>query len=102
RGVNGRFSYSFTNGVEPTWARLGCSQGACHGAQQGKGGFKLSLRGYAPELDYLAITRESKGRRANRDEPEHSLILRKPLLEVAHGGGKRLLIGSPEYQTLLG
>lgn len=93
---------SFANDVVPTLARLGCSQGSCHGAQQGKGGFKLSLRGYAPELDYLAITRQEAGRRITREEPERSLLLRKPLAEIPHGGGKRLAKSSPEYRTLLG
>ena len=36
------------NDVVPILSRLGCSAGACHGAAQGKGGFRLSLRGYAP------------------------------------------------------
>lgn len=94
--------YSFQNDVVPVLSRLGCSSGTCHGANSGKGGFKLSLRGYAPELDYLWITRQLSGRRISREAPEKSLFLRKPLMEVAHGGGRRLERGSPEYQVLLG
>lgn len=95
-------AYSFQNDVVPVLARLGCSQGACHGANSGKGGFKLSLRGYAPELDFLWITRQLGGRRISREAPEKSLLLRKPLMEVAHGGGKALEKGSREYFVLLG
>lgn len=94
--------YSFRNDVVPTLARVGCSAGACHGANSGKGGFKLSLRGYAPELDYVAITRQLGGRRLCREAPERSLILRKPTLQARHGGGRVLQIGSREYNTILG
>lgn len=101
-GADRPVSYSFRNEVVPVLARLGCSQGTCHGANSGKGGFKLSLRGYAPELDFLSITREQAGRRISREAPEQSLLLRKALMEVPHGGGKPLEKGSPEYYTLLG
>jgi hypothetical protein len=102
QGSGAPIHYSFEHDVVPVLARLGCSQGACHGANSGKGGFKLSLRGYAPELDFLSITREQRGRRISREEPERSLLLRKPLMEVAHGGGRVLENGSREYYTLLG
>jgi hypothetical protein len=95
-------SYSFRNDVVPVLARLGCSAGTCHGANSGKGGFKLSLRGYAPELDFLWITRQLGGRRISRENPEASLLLRKPLMEVPHAGGMQLQKGSREYFTLLG
>lgn len=92
---------SFTQDVVPVLARLGCSMGTCHGAAQGKGGFRLSLRGYAPELDFVSITRQLGGRRITREAPERSLLLRKPLLEVAHRGGKRLDRQSRDYRLLL-
>lgn len=95
------FAPSFVSDVVPTLGRIGCSSGACHGAASGKGGFKLSLRGYAPELDYLSITRQMGGRRISRENPEHSLFLRKPLLEVAHRGGKKLTRGTRDYNLLL-
>ncbi len=94
--------YSFVRDVVPTFTRLGCSQGPCHGAAQGKGGFKLSLRGYAPEIDFVQITRQMGGRRISREAPEKSLLLRKPLLEVGHRGGRRLEKGTRAYDTLLG
>ena len=40
---------------------FGCSAGACHGAAAGQGGFKLSLRGYDNEGDYLTITKSVAG-----------------------------------------
>jgi hypothetical protein len=101
-GVHRPLWYSFRNDVVPMLARVGCSAGACHGANSGKGGLKLSLRGYAPELDYAAITRQLGGRRICREAPERSLLLWKPTLQVRHGGGHVLQIGSREYNTLLG
>src|SRR5262244_2089422 len=44
--------WSFRNHVIPVLTRLGCNSGACHGSSAGKGGFKLTLRGYDPEADY--------------------------------------------------
>ncbi|MEP6753867.1 MAG: DUF1549 domain-containing protein [Chthonomonadales bacterium] len=101
-GMETPISYSFVNDVVPIFARVGCSMGTCHGAQQGKGGFRLSLRGYAPEIDYISITRQLGGRRISREAPEKSLFLRKPLMEVAHRGGKVLTKGTRDYNTLLG
>ncbi len=92
---------SFVHDVVPVLSRLGCSQGACHGAAQGKGGFRLSLRGYAPEIDWVSITRQLGGRRITREAPERSLFLRKPLMETPHRGGKRLDVGTREYALLL-
>jgi hypothetical protein len=92
---------SFVNDVVPVLTRLGCNSGGCHGKLAGQNGFKLSLRGYAPELDHLAITRDAKGRRIAKSRPRESLLLAKPLMRVPHQGGMKLKVGSPEYQTLL-
>ncbi len=43
---------SFLNDVVPILTRTGCNQGSCHGKNAGQNGFRLSLRGYAPENDY--------------------------------------------------
>ena len=48
--------WSFRNDVIPMMTKIGCNSGACHGALAGKGGFKLSLRGYAPEVDHFVMT----------------------------------------------
>src|SRR4051794_28331177 len=79
---------SFLNDVEPILTRLGCNQGACHGKASGQNGFRLSLRGYAPEWDYPWITREFANRRVNLAVPEASLLLKKPLGQAPHEGGK--------------
>src|SRR6185503_5368450 len=49
---NSQRPISFVNDVIPVLTRAGCNSGTCHGAAVGKNGFKLSLRGYAPELDH--------------------------------------------------
>jgi hypothetical protein len=100
RGVAKAGPPRFLTDVLPVLTKAGCNQGACHGAAAGKGGFKLSLLGYDPQTDYTAITRWGGGRRVSRTRPERSLILRKPTLQVRHGGGRRFAIGSPEYRLL--
>jgi hypothetical protein len=92
---------SFVNDVEPIFTRFGCNQGACHGKNAGQNGFRLSLRGYAPEWDYHWLTREYGSRRVNLAVPEASLILRKPLGQVPHEGGQLFSENSREYQVLL-
>ncbi|MBL8207544.1 MAG: DUF1553 domain-containing protein [Blastocatellia bacterium] len=84
----------------PVLTKLGCNQGACHGAAAGKNGFKLTLRGYDPELDYQVLTRQSLGRRINKIEPAKSLILLKGTMAIGHGGGKRMDVDSLEYRVL--
>jgi hypothetical protein len=92
---------SFVGGVLPLFTRLGCNQGACHGKGAGQNGFRLSLRGYAPEWDHAWLTREFDNRRINRTDPEASLLLRKPLGVAPHEGGKLFDRGSRGYQLLL-
>ena len=41
------------------------NNGGCHGKLAGQNGFKISLRGYAPEWDFEALTQELNGRRIN-------------------------------------
>lgn len=92
---------SFNNEVEPILTRYGCNQGSCHGAQYGKGGFKLSLAAFDPDLDYANTVRQMKGRRISLAEPDRSLLLLKPALLVPHGGGRRLERGTADYNVLL-
>ena len=91
---------SFRNHVEPVLTRAGCNSGACHGAAAGKNGFRLSLRAYAPEVDYQVITRQALGRRVVRTAPAESLLLLKPTGAVEHGGGIRFAPDSPEYRVV--
>jgi hypothetical protein len=100
-GTHEPFTWSFRNHVIPMMTKVGCNSGACHGALAGKGGQKLSLRGYAPEADHFVLTRQALGRRVNKLEPARSLVLLKPTLAVPHGGGQKLDVGSPDYQVLL-
>jgi hypothetical protein len=94
------FAWSFRNHVIPMLTRRGCNSGACHGALAGKGGLKLSLRGYDPSADHFVLTRQAQGRRVDRQEPNRSLLLRKPTLATPHGGGQRLDVGCPDYDLL--
>ena len=80
---------TFLRDVAPILNKVGCTAGVCHGAAKGKNGFKLSLRGYDPQFDYEALLYDLSGRRFNRADPGKSLMLAKPSLEVAHGGGRR-------------
>ena len=93
-------TWDFRRHVLPILAKRGCNSGACHGALAGKGGFKLSLRGYDPASDYWWITRQSRGRRLEPADPGLSLILTKPTGSVPHKGGIRLEIDSDDYQLL--
>ncbi|MDA1213559.1 MAG: hypothetical protein O2955_13675, partial [Planctomycetota bacterium] len=78
---------SFVREINPLLAKVGCNQGTCHGAQKGRGGMKLSLRGYDPLFDYTVLIDDNAGRRYNRSQPDQSLILLKPTQGVPHEGG---------------
>ncbi|HEV3486082.1 MAG TPA: Ig-like domain-containing protein, partial [Vicinamibacterales bacterium] len=94
------YAPTFRNHVIPVLSKAGCNSGPCHGALAGKNGFKLTLRGYDPEVDYVTLTRQAAARRIDKVDPARSLMLLKPTLAVAHGGGKRLVPGSPEYRVI--
>src|SRR4051812_32151377 len=49
----------FERHVMGVFGRMGCNMGSCHGSFQGKGGFRLSLFGYAPDKDYVSVTRDN-------------------------------------------
>lgn len=91
---------NFRNDVQPVLAKLGCNAGACHGALAGKGGFKLSLRGYDAMADYLAITRHARGRRIELTDPGRSLLLLKATMAVPHKGGLRFDVDSAAYKII--
>lgn len=90
----------FSIDVMSVLSKAGCNAGTCHGNLNGKGGFKLSLRGQNPLLDYHALALASRGRRIRSSAPEQSLILRKATGEMAHRGGIRFDDDSDQYQIL--
>ncbi len=92
--------WSFGNHIQPILVRAGCNSGACHGALAGKGGFKLSLRGYDSDADHFAMTRQAVGRRVDREEPAASLLTKKATRAVPHGGGTRFAKGSENDEIL--
>ena len=92
---------SFRQDVLPILTRYGCNAGSCHGKLAGQNGFKLSLRAYAPELDYPSLTRDLSGRRIDYARPEQSLLIRKSTGQVPHEGHKRFEVGSRAYRTLV-
>jgi len=94
------YEVSFHQDVQPTFSRLGCNAGTCHGAKDGKAGFKLSLRGYDGLYDYRAFTDDVGARRFNRAAPSQSLMLLKATGGIPHVGGVRTPVGSPYYQLL--
>ena len=87
---------SFVKDVVPIFTMAGCAGSNCHGSIRGQNGFKLSLFGYEPDLDFKAI-----GPRIDRDHPEQSLILLKPTMQKPHGGGVRFAVDSLQYRTIL-
>ena len=98
--ANQQTQWNFRNHVQSVLAKSGCNMGACHGALAGKGGFKLSLRGYDTEADFLSITQKARGRRVELSDPGRSLILAKPTAALPHKGGLKLAVGSRDYQVL--
>ncbi len=87
---------SFVKDVVPIFTMGGCAGSSCHGSIRGQNGFKLSLFGYEPDLDYEAIQS-----RIDLKNPEQSLLLQKPTFQVAHGGGVRFPVDSLNYRTIL-
>ncbi|NQV26457.1 MAG: DUF1553 domain-containing protein [Rhodopirellula sp.] len=93
-------SPGFRNHVLAVFAKTGCNSGACHGALAGKGGFRLSLRGYDPATDYQTIVTQARGRRIELADPGRSLILAKPTGALPHKGGLRFETDSREYKVI--
>lgn len=91
---------SFRRQVVPLLTKNRCATGACHGSPSGKGGFRLSLLGFEPELDHPWITRAELGRRIDRIDGDQSLLLLKPVLKLPHEGGRQLRLGSRDFQLI--
>lgn len=90
----------FQNDIMPLFSKRGCNSGGCHGKQSGQNGFKLSVFGFDAQADYGALLKEARGRRIFPAAPERSLLLRKAIGTVPHGGGARMPSGSLDAELL--
>ena len=99
-GLQGTYVPDFVRDVTPVLSRVGCNAGTCHGAKEGRNGFKLSLRGYDPLLDVRSLTEDMATRRVNGASPEKSLILLKSTTSVPHQGGQVVEPDSKYYWIL--
>lgn len=112
-GVDVQRPFSFGTDIGGIFTRRGCNNSDCHGGVKGKAGFKLSANALFPQDDYKwtveggafdVLSAEIKGARVPRvdkQNPEQSLLLAKAAAQVAHGGGRRFAVGSPDYQAIL-
>jgi hypothetical protein len=91
----------FSTEIVPLLSRFGCNAGGCHGKQGGQNGFQLSLFGFDTEFDYSALVKEARGRRVNVSNASGSLLIRKAVGSVPHGGGRRIEVGSEPYRLLV-
>ena len=99
-GTEAAQAINFANQIAPVLTKLSCNSGGCHGKISGQNGFRLSLLGFEPELDYMTLLKESRGRRLMPAAPDQSLFLLKGAGVVPHGGGKKMDVGSEEYKLL--
>ena len=86
----------FENDMVPLFSKLRCNSGGCHGKQSGQNGFKLSVFGFDPRMDYNALVKEARGRRVFPGSPEQSLLVLKASGRMPHGGGRRTDPGSAD------
>ena len=105
--------FSFGRDIAGIFTRRGCNAIACHGSVKGRGGFKLSANALNPGEDfewimkgggYQVLIDAPSGARVPRvdlQEPSKSLLLLKPSMAVAHGGGLKLPKDSDDYRTIL-
>ena len=101
-GLGEPYHVDYITDVMPVVSALGCNAGTCHGAKDGKNGFKLSLRGYDPIYDVRAFADDHAGRRINFASPDDSLMLLKSTGGVPHEGGQRTKPGENYYEILKG
>jgi hypothetical protein len=111
-GAGEKRPFSFGRDIGAILTKRGCNNSDCHGGVKGKGGLKLSIDAQHPQDDYKWIVEGGTFQvltsdtgpnkpRINPKEPEKSLLLQKPTMQAAHGGGERFRAGSAEYDTLL-
>ena len=105
--------FSFVDSITPILTKNGCNGSNCHGGVKGRGGFKLSLYALNPAEDYRWIARggvfdvlvmdtgKPEIPRVNLAEPAQSLLLKKPSMQIPHGGGPVIDTDSRDFATLL-
>lgn len=91
----------FKTEVVPLLSKLGCNAGGCHGKASGQNGFKLSLFGFDADFDFESITSDARGRRIFPANPANSLFVLKAAGQMPHGGGKKLVPDSHDYQMVV-
>ena len=99
-GLQKDTSLLWSKDVNPVITKMGCNAGTCHGAKDGKNGFKLSLRGYDPLFDIRAFTDDISSRRVNLASPDDSLMLLKATSAVAHEGGQLTTVHDDYYKIV--
>lgn len=80
--------------------KQGCNSGSCHGKPNGRGALELSLNAFDYAADERTLIRAPLLRFTHPLEPTESLLLKKPLLQIPHGGGKRLRPSDAGYAVL--
>jgi hypothetical protein len=98
--VGDNLPLNFANQVVPVFTKLGCNSGGCHGKLAGQNGFRLSLLGFEPDLDFATLVKEGRGRRLFPANPDASLFLMKATGKAPHGGGKKMEPDSDEYKLV--
>jgi len=91
---------AFGREIVPILTKSGCNAGSCHGAQHGRGGFRLSLFGFDSLFDHEQIVQSAEGRRVVMSSPESSILLMKPALVMEHGGGEKLKLNGRDYERI--
>jgi Protein of unknown function (DUF1553)/Protein of unknown function (DUF1549) len=99
-GAEVAWQVPFESGVLAALSKNGCNSGACHGSPSGKAGFRLSLRAFDPKVDQHTLIAEEFGRRINRLDAAKSLLITKPTMKTAHGGGLQLRPTDPAYKIM--
>ncbi len=91
---------SFRNETLAVLTKQGCNSGSCHGKPNGRGALELSLNAFDPAADKRTLIQAPLLRFTHPLDPAESLLLKKPLLQLPHGGGKRLKPSDAAYAIL--